>query len=148
MLFWFYHASILSVCIKPHRGFWIHARQAGSQLNTCTDRQKDRRLQNVIPHWVFLASAAVFYPISHPVLPSVRLYPRLSSPARHLQRFSFGSADSPSSPSPLYTLSSLFWYYLNSPSHFLWVTLTLSLSLSLSLSHTLSAALSRSLILG
>lgn len=43
MLLWFYHASKLSVFIKPHGGFWIHARQAGSQLNTCTDRQTGKQ---------------------------------------------------------------------------------------------------------
>lgn len=146
MLLWFYHASKLSVFIKPHGGFWIHARQAGSQLNTCTDRQTGKQaIAKRYPTLILLffysiAFPVVSYPFSHPVLPSVSLYPRLSSTARPPQRSHSGNADSHFSLSlslSLHTLSS-FCYYLNSSSHFLWVTLaSLSLSLSLSLSHTL-----------
>ncbi len=68
----------------------IHARQAGSQLYTCTDRQTGRQagICKTVSHTDFYSRffAVVFYPFSHPVLPSVYLYPRLSSTAHPPQR--------------------------------------------------------------
>lgn len=145
MLLWFYHASKLSVFIKPHGGFWIHARQAGSQLNTCTDRQTGKqaiakRYPTLILFFFLQYSLpCCFLSLLSPCSPICFFVPSsfLDRPPSSVlsQRQCWLTLFSLSLSLSLHTLSS-FCYYLNSSSHFLWVTLaSLSLSLSFTISH-------------
>lgn len=136
MLFWFYHASTLSVFIKPHGGF-LNTCQAGrmpiKHMHWQTDRQATAKQYptliffTVEPSLFFsILSLTLFFHLFACTLVFPRLPAFLSALARQCWLTLFSLSSSLSS----YTLSSLLWDYLYSPSHFLWVTLA-----SLPLSH-------------